>query len=124
MTKQALALLLLLSSSTAMAAGIECEHSSALIGRCYWIWGSFGLSADNADTLDRDQPFHGIKGITVRGYEPKNLVDAMEKSERKLGYLTFRMHGRFKVCPIQPDADRFGLPWGCIQSASHLSLAR
>lgn len=107
----------------ASAADAGCEGNPALTGKCYWVWGTGGISADNADMIWRDD---NHRGMTVREapnshWYPRNVERALRKTTSITGYL----HGRWRVCPIPAEpSDKYGLPWVCLQAATHLSVPR
>jgi hypothetical protein len=116
-------ILLCAASSSAFARGTDCQHNPTVRGHCFWVRGSYGMSADNADELMDDD---GRGGYAVRAPAhsdwdvPNNLLAAMDRAQRRTGWVSVRIHGDFKVCRI-PGTDKFGMTHVCIQSASHLS---
>ena len=102
-----------------------CERNPALTGKCYWVRGTIGISADDADALWRDGGGSALvprdAPESKKGYPAsleKALSDAFKRGKPLKG-----IHGRFKVCPIpREQPDKYGLDYVCIQAAKRLSV--
>ena len=114
------------ATSAAPQPDLGCKGNPSLIGQCYTIRGMLNLSADRAFVLWPDDA--GRRPVVVRAAPnsnrdwPTNLVRAMTNAAKERGFVKASVHGVFQVCPIPSIfPDRPEEPYGCIQSADHLT---
>jgi hypothetical protein len=114
--------------SQTRAGDLGCKGNPHLIGRCYWVSATFGISADNADALWLDKSGRAVPIRNAFGSErsePDNLLKALGQAQRKAGSLNVEIHGQFEVCPIPAEPNRYDLKrYVCINAAQHLSMVQ
>jgi hypothetical protein len=123
----ALATVLFGSAHAFPAKDAGCKGNPALTGKCYWVHGNFGLSADSGLVVVQDSerwlttwsaPNSEIDG-------PENLSRALSKAQHKAHSLEAFVHGAFEVCPIpSDDPSKSYKKYVCIQSAKNLTPAK
>ncbi len=77
------------------------------MSKCYWVSGTFNLSADNGLMVWGD---NGLR-YRVSGEIPKNLDEILDKN------LHAQTLGRYLVCPFEPPDQRFDQIGICIEAA-------
>ena len=124
MLRNALTLLLCLTSPAAMAAEITCKKSPALTGKCSTVKGSLGFTPGLGVTLVAED---GTRTI-IKAPPDSNAdinSDTMQNWlywQSQTGSMKTRINGTYELCPLPPAINSAGIKdFGCINKGTRIS---
>lgn len=124
MIKKAIALLLCVMPSAAMAAEMTCKKSPALTGKCSTVKGSLGLTPGIGVTLVPEEG--GRIGIKAPPDSNADIAPVVMQNwlywQSKTGSMKTRINGTFELCPLPPAINSAGIKdFGCINKGTRIS---